>query len=384
MRLASVTRVLPTPDDPSQGIFVQNRLNAMRRIVPMTIVQPIPYFPALKPLPSWINERDDGHRRVPMFYVPRFFKSVDGVWLARAVEPVLEALHRANPLDAIDAHFGYPDAVGCAGIARRLDVPLFMTLRGVENEQLATRLIGRQLRDAMTDAAGCICVSHFLADLAIRHGVPEDKVTVIHNAVDRGLFRPCPATRTRADLGLPEDRPIVISVGHVVPRKRHHVLIEAMADPSLRAHDAMLLIVGSNKQDVAYAERLSALVRSSGLEGSVRFIGNRPPAEVGDYLRLADLFALLSAREGCCNSVLEALACGTRVVATDVGDNRYFVNESNGRLVPVDHSAAAASAIDEVLRATSARAAIAETLSVGDWDGVARRVVDYMTRVLDG
>ena len=108
-----------------------------------------------------------------MFYVPGVFKSFDGTWLARAVESTITALHRTKPLDAIDSHFGYPDGVGCVEVGRRLQVPVFVTLRGVENEQVQTRLIGSQLVSALNRAAGCICVSHFLAEMAVRHGVDE-------------------------------------------------------------------------------------------------------------------------------------------------------------------------------------------------------------------
>jgi teichuronic acid biosynthesis glycosyltransferase TuaC len=383
LRLVSVSRVLPSPSDPAHGIFVLNRLVAMSRLTDLTIVQPVPYFPFVKPLPDWGNLREDGLARVPMFYIPGVLKSLDGVWLSRAVASTISEFHRSKPFDAIDAHFGYPDGAGCVDVGARLDLPVFMTLRGVENEQLQTRRIGDQLRRALDASAGCICVSHSLAETAIRHGVDERKVTVIHNSVERGLFHAGAPTRSRRDLDLPADRPIVVSIGHLIPRKRHHLLIEAFANSKIRKQGAYLAILGSATPDPKYASGLRTMIREKGLEDSVRLIGNRPPSEIGDYLRVADAFALLSAREGCCNAVLESLACGVPVLACDVGDNKYFVNESNGRIVPVDHVKEATDGLDDMLTNSRwDRASVATTLPVGDWNNVAERVIEFMSSVV--
>ena len=225
LRLVSVSRVLPSPSDPAHGIFVLNRLVAMSRLTDLTMIQPVPYFPFVKSLPDWGNLRENGLARVPMFYLPGVFKSLDAAWLSRAVAATLAEFHRSKPFDAIDAHFGYPDGAGCVEIGAQLDLPVFITLRGVENEQLQTRRIGDQLRRALDASAGCICVSHSLAETAIRHGVDERKVTVIHNSVERSLFHAGPPARSRLDLELPVDRPVVISIGHLIPRKRHHPIV---------------------------------------------------------------------------------------------------------------------------------------------------------------
>lgn len=357
----------------------------MSRLTDLTMVQPVPYFPFIKSLPDWGALRENGLERVPMFYFPGILKSLDGVWLARAVQATIANLHRSQPFDAIDAHFGFPDGVGCIDVGRQLDVPVFVTLRGVENEQLQTRGIARKLLDALDASAGCICVSHFLAETAIRHGVDERKVVVIHNSVERNLFHPGAPVRSREDLKLPPDRPVIISIGHLIPRKRHHLLIEAFARSLARESGAYVAILGSPSPDPAYAESLRTLIRERGLEDSVRLVGARPPPEIGDYLRVADAFALLSAREGCCNAVLESLACGAPVLATDVGDNRYFVNEKNGAIVGVDQVDEAAHALDEILfRKNWDRARVAATLPVGDWNDVGARVVDYISGVLSG
>ena len=158
----------------------------------------------------------------------------------------------------------------------------------------------------------------------------------------------------RRALGVEDERTLVVSVGHLVSVKRYHVLIDGFSRFAARNPGALLVIVGASSFERTYPAELQGQVRRLGLEGRVRFTGNLAPAEVAQWLKAADLFALVSAREGCCNAVLEALAVGVPVVTTPVGDNARFVEpDRNGLIVPVDDPGAVATAIDRVVAATS-------------------------------
>jgi hypothetical protein len=85
LRVASVCRLLPTPDDPNGGVFVLNRLRALRKRTDLSIVQPVPFFPAIRPLPGWARARAAGEVEYsPMFYLPGVLKWLDGHWPASA------------------------------------------------------------------------------------------------------------------------------------------------------------------------------------------------------------------------------------------------------------------------------------------------------------
>jgi glycosyltransferase involved in cell wall biosynthesis len=231
-------------------------------------------------------------------------------------------------------------------------------------------------------------VSHSLQELALRKGIAANKIRVIHNAIDTSIFSFGERPEGRAGLGLEPDAKLVVAVGHLVQRKRHHVLIEAFARVRERWPEGQLVIIGARAGGDRYASELQALVDRLGLRNNVRFAGNLAPAEVATWLRAADVFALATAREGCCNAVLEALAVGTPVVTTDVGDNARFVtNEVNGRLVAVDDPAALAVALEASLdRRDWRREAIARRLhdQVGNWSDVAKRVLDFFRSSLEG
>src|SRR5262249_47031656 len=153
------------------------------------IIQQIPYLPLVKPVPQWASapSRMNGDvpiRQVPMFYVPGVLKSLDSFWLERAVQATLPRLHGTPPLDLIHAHFGYPEGVSCVRLARRLGVPVFITIRGFEAEYVHKKLIGPQLIGALRSATGIISVSHSLRELAVAHGVAPERIRVVHNAIN--------------------------------------------------------------------------------------------------------------------------------------------------------------------------------------------------------
>ncbi|HKU15947.1 MAG TPA: glycosyltransferase [Steroidobacteraceae bacterium] len=392
LHIVSVCRSLPNPDDPSGGVFVLNRLRAMAETARLHVVQPLPYLPVAKPLPSWGHEQqrtlqglDVTH--APMLYVPGIFKSADGHWLARSIHDFIARLHATDPIDLIDAHFGYPEGVGCAQVAGKLGIPTFITIRGFENEYVHKRGIGSQMVAAMRNATGCVSVSHSLRQLAVDHGVAPERVRVVHNAIDWNAFNFDTPQAARARLGLPREGRLVVSVGHLTARKRHHILVEAFAKVAGEMPGATLLIIGGKQFEADYPAQLTAQVQALGLADKVKFLGNTPPARVADWLRAADVFALATAREGCCNAVLEALAVGAPVVTTPVGDNAHFVRDGeNGFLAPVDDAAALAAALSRALSVEHwQRQQISAQLrqQVGGWNDVAQRVLQFFRERLE-
>lgn len=390
MRVLSVCRFLPDPTSPAAGGFVLSRLAAMAEQARVTILQPVPHFPVVRPLPAWA--RCDAHEAMgqhiehaPMFYFPGILKSLDGTWLERSVLGALRRLGGASAFDVVDAHFGYPDGVGCVRAATRVGLPAFVTIRGLEVDLFEKPRMRAQLVESLNRATGVVSVSYSLRDVAVRHGVGADRIRVIPNAVDRERFRPVGRTEARVALGLPADQRIVVAVGNLIELKRHHVLVESFA--RLREHvpDARLVIIGGAEAEPAYGERLQRMIAAAGLGDGVRLAGRLEPAQVARWLQAADVFALATSREGCCNSILEALACGLPVVTTPAGDNAQFVHDGeNGYLVPIDDPAATAAALEAALARRDWDAArISAGLQVGSWPQVARDVLGYFQERLD-
>lgn len=386
LQVASVSRVLPAPGNPSAGQFVARRLEGMARHAKLRMVQPIPYFPGIRPLPSWAREAahpiDAGDvEHAPMLYLPGVLKSLDGRWLSRSVSGAIRRMKAEGQIDVVDAHFAFPDGVGCVRVARRLGIPVFVTVRGVEVDQLQRRSLRRQIVTALGAATGVVSVSHTLRDILVNAGVDGSAIRVIPNAVDREMFRPGERCEARLRLGLPPDGRLVVSVGNLVELKRHDVLVEALARARQDVPDLMLAILGGGDAQRGYSARLEGLAARLGISDAVRIVGRVPASRVADWLQASNLFALATSREGCCNAVLEALACGIPVVTTPAGDNAHFVRDGvNGRLVPIDDAESLARALVETLRrVTWDPRSISATLAVGDWNTVGRQVIDFFT-----
>lgn len=359
----------------------------MARQADVSVVHPIPFFPGLRPLPDWavsnplVDLAGVTVEHAPMLYIPGMLKFLDAYWMARAISHRISRIDEHCKLDLIDAHFGYPEGAACMAVARRLGLPLFVTIRGFETEFVHRPIIGQHMLSALGYATGVVAVSHSLKAMVLAHGISEDKVCVINNAIDTKTFAYVDQSTVRMSMGIEAGRPLVVSVGHLIGRKRHHVLIEAFAQVAAKFPDARLVIIGGNTFEPGYPRQLNEAVNRLGLTGAVEFLGNRPPQEVAKWLGAADVFSLATAREGCCNAVLEALAVGVPVVTTPVGDNAAFVEPGvNGQLAPVDDVDATAAAITEALSCqTWRRSAISDSLHrrVGDWSTVADRVLRF-------
>jgi teichuronic acid biosynthesis glycosyltransferase TuaC len=174
---------------------------------------------------------------------------------------------------------------------------------------------------------------------------------VLRNGVDLALFAPQDRAAARQELGLDAAGPVVLSVGWLAPPKGLDLVIRATA----ALPDMILIIVGEGPEKAA----LQRLARDLHLGERVRFLGTMPQQQLPTVYNAADALVLASAREGFPNVVLEALACGTPVVATAVGGMPEIVRvPAAGRLVQERTPEAIAAALRDLLADPPARAAV--------------------------
>lgn len=384
LNVASISTLFPSAADPHRGVFVERRLNSLAEFANVRVVQPIPWFPVLRSKRRWGRcGAVAGHRlqliRQPMFYIPGVLKRLDSRWLERSILPILRRWRRELSIDLIDAHFGYPEGVGSVRAASQLGLPVFLTLRGNETKYLKMPSIGAQLVSALECSTGIVAVSQSLKAEIVASGISADKIAVIPNAVDTRTFQPGSQSLARNRLGLPTGRRFLISVGHLVYEKGHHLAIVALRRLRNRYPDLDLIIVGGAADESEYPDQLRVLAAELGLADAVRFVGIKPPNEIATWLQAADAFVLATYREGCCNAVLEALACGLPVVTTSVGDNSLYVKMPQyGCIVPVGYAGPLSHAIESVLSREWNRAEIAESISRrGGWSSVASQVARF-------
>ncbi len=389
VRLLVFSTVFPNTAQPHHGIFVRERMRGLPGLaeaVEVRVVAPAPWFPFVSGLRPGFRpevpreEVQDGVRVLhPRFLsIPGLAKSLDGVLLFLGSLPALIRLRKEFRFDAIDAHFVYPEGFAAVLLGKVFRVPVLVTLRGMLPLLAPFRLRRPQLRFALRKAARIVAVSRSLKEDAVRLGIDPDRVRVIENGIDPELFRPLDRKEARRSLGLPEDGPLLVSVGTLSPRKGFHLVMEAMT--RLRP-DLRFAIVGGDGAEGAMESELRALATRLGVEDRVIFAGPRGRAELASWYSAADLFVLASGHEGCPNVVLEALACGTPIVATPVGNVAELVTPDVG-IVAERKVSDLATAIDQALSRDWDRAAIRARIEPRTWTAVGREVMEEVRAAL--
>jgi len=386
MQVLSTTLCYPNPPSPAQGVFVQRRLREIAKIMPLSVVAPVPWFPGIAPVPFDLRSGECDSppvRFVRMFYLPGLFKRLDARFFAKALAEAIR--DGAGPVDLIDAHFEWPDGVGAFRAARRLGVPFVCTLRGKLVSQIEYPARRRMIREMLVGADALIAVSKSLADLACEVAGRALDVRVIPNGIDGEVFRwQSDRAAARAACGWQADARYVVSVGHLQELKGFHQLVGVWPEVRRRCGDVRLVLVGGSAGEPGYERRLRGQIDALPLEDVVTLAGRVEPARVAAMLNAADLFALASRSEGWCNAIAEALACGCPVVATDVGGNSEIMNDWGlGRLVPYGEPEALTERICVSLEETWDRARIAEYGGRRSWSEVAGECVEVFRSAME-
>jgi glycosyltransferase involved in cell wall biosynthesis len=365
INVLTFSTLYPNRETPYHGIFVENRLRRLLDSgeVASMVVAPVPWFPfenqifgryaTFARVPR--EERRHGiavlHPRYAL--VPKVGMSGAPFLMYRSLSNCCrEILKGRFRFDLIDAHYCYPDGVAAVLLGRNLGKPVIMTARGTDVNLIPEYGVPRRLvRWAAARAAGLITVSEALRQQLIELGVPGRRIQVLRNGVDLELFAPRERAAARRELGLDADGPIVLSVGWLAPLKGFGLVIRAAA----ALPNTVLLIVGEGPETTV----LQRLARDLSLGERVRFLGAMPQRRLATVYNAADVLVLASAREGLPNVLLEALACGTPVVATAVGGVPEIVcDRAAGRLVEERTPEAIAGALRDLLADPPARAAV--------------------------
>lgn len=339
MRILTFSTLFPNGQDPAHGIFVENRLRHLIKdtYVTSVVVAPVPFFPFSHSIfGRYADYKGVPHREMRdgiEVYHPRYLV-VPKVGMTLGPRSlfvsckslVAELMASHGPFDLIDAHYFYPDGVAAAMLAQAFDLPLVITSRGTDINLIPEYTRPRQqILEAATQAAHLITVCEALRTRLVELGVSADKVSTLRNGVDLDLFHVHGREDARAQLSL--TGPTLLSVGHLVERKGHHLVIEALG----QLPDCQLVIVGAGPE----RDALERLAMRLGFSGRVRFEGPVPHDRLQSYYVAADVLVLASSREGWPNVLLESMASGTPVVATDVwGSGEVVASSAAGLLAP--------------------------------------------------
>jgi len=321
LSVLTVSTLFPNPVQPSHGIFVETRLRKLVASgqVRSHVIAPIPWLPGflrygaygpLHRVPPHVERNGLSIEHPRYLVVPKVGMRLTPHTLYRAMRASLRRLLDAgHEFDIIDAHYFYPDGVAAVWLGEEFGLPVVVTSRGTDISLIPQYPGPRRLIcEAAARADGLITVCQALKDGLVELGVEPNRVTVLRNGVDLELFHPMDREAARKELGL--SRRTLASVGHLVERKGHHHVIAALAE--LPQTD--LLIAGGGEE----LDNLKRLAEAKGVSDRVRFLGVLDQKHLARLYNAVDALVLASSREGWANVLLEAMACGTPVVASAV------------------------------------------------------------------
>jgi glycosyltransferase involved in cell wall biosynthesis len=178
-----------------------------------------------------------------------------------------------------------------------------------------------------------IAVSYATKNEMVAAGIPPERISVIHNAIDTDVWSPCYATSAlKEELGIGHTCPVIGYVGRIMPEKDLETWLRAAALVAQRFPEAQFVLVGEGRDGVTLGQ-LQRLALELGIAERVYFPGYR--AQLLPVYGSFDLFVLSSRREGLPNSILEAMAVGLPVVTTDVaGTSELVLDGQTGFVVP--------------------------------------------------
>lgn len=321
MKILTFTTLFPNSVQNHHGIFTETTLKhqlATEKIC-ATVVAPVPWFPSKNPrfgrygafatIPH-LERRIGVDVHHPRYFLPpKVGMHIAPFLLAKAALPVMKKIAAGDGFDVIDAHYFYPDGVAAVLLGMYLNRPVVVSALGTDINLIPKFPLARSMiKWAGAHTSSMITVCDALKREMVELGMNGDKIHPLRNGVDLELFYPVAKEEARAALHI--DGFTMLSVGHLDPRKGHDRTIAALR----YLPDVSLIIVGGGTDQA----KLQQLAVREGVKERVRFVPPISQSQLRSYYGACDALVLASSREGWANVLLEAMACGTPVVASNV------------------------------------------------------------------
>ncbi|MGE7664313.1 glycosyltransferase [Ureibacillus composti] len=321
-----ISNMYPSKDHLSYGIFVKNQVEQLRQNGVQSVLA-VNANPAtgkanvLKKYASW-----------GMQVLSAFRKNKKDIGLTHS-------------------HYVFPSGMFSYLLKKRHNVPYIVTAHGGDINKMAKKSarIKGYTEKILQNADHVIAVGEELASDIVRDfRVSSDKISVMSMGIDRTVFhQPASKNEVAKKLGMDKQKVNFLFVGNIIQEKGVEELINAFLQlEQAQPNKAALYCVGSTK-DVSFSTRMKDLAEGS---TNVHFIEPMPQKRLSEYFQAANVFILPSYIEGLGLVALEALACGTPVIASDVGGLHYMLQEQAGILVPPKSTEALYAEMEKVVQ----------------------------------
>lgn len=388
MRVLAITKVFPNAVAPLDEPHIRQQYAALARHCEVEVLATIPWFPGLGLLGRWsyagriagapAREVIDGlevhHPR--FLQIPKIGLPLSGAFYAASLLPAVA--RRRKRFDVILATWAYPDGVAAVALGKLLGLPVVVEVIGSDINVVAERPAARKnLQLVLPYADRVVAVSRQLGHGVAALGVDRERIDIVPTGVNREIFRPGDRAAARRELGLAPSGKLLLYLGRIDRAKGVFELVEAFSKLSATHRQWRLAIVGADETGGKLAEAARAL------GDAVILPGQQPITAIPQWLAACDTLTLPSWAEGTPNVILEALACGRRVVATDVGGiPDVIVSAEQGELVRPRDVDGLAAALGRALQASYDPERVSRSEGVLDWNASAQRLCASLERAL--
>lgn len=340
MKLLLITATYPTPTRPHQGAFNHGLIQALAERHSVRVIAPVPWIQKLshwnKPwsAPTSLSTKANSLQVFhPTFrYPPRILRRWHDIFLWRSIAGLIEQ-QRQWRADIVLGYWLHPDGAVAVRAARLLNVPCVLMSGGSDLRLLAAvEPLRTAIAEVLLSADRIVVVSNELAHHAHRLGVPDGRLDVIYRGVDQDCFRPLDAAAARKRCKLDRSDVVILWVGRMEEVKNPQLFVRAATAWRERWGNrfrAVMIGDGSARSSVA------RLCTQLGLGECIEMISSVSQPQLAHYYNAANAVVLTSHSEGIPNVLLEAMACGTPFVATNVGGVPEIAEAGIDRLVPV-------------------------------------------------
>tara|TARA_R110000772_G_scaffold34729_1_gene84160 strand:- start:841 stop:1977 length:1137 start_codon:yes stop_codon:yes gene_type:complete len=306
--LVILTNLYPLPWEPNRATFNRQQFAQLDDHFDKSVLVPIAF-------PDWFAHRKEINqtenlRYVPYFYLPKFGRRFYSVMMFASI--MLHSglwLMRKKPKKIL-ASWAFPEAVAASWISKLFNADFYFKVHGSDinlHGKIPAR--AKQIVAASKRAVGILSVSQALADEMITMGIDKEKIRVIYNGVDHQKFQVQHAIANKK----PND--YILYVGNLKKEKGVIELIKGFAEISEKYPELKLLYAGPG----ILRSELANQAKNLAISNKVILLGGVDHNQLPELISQARVLALPSYNEGVPNVVLEAMASGTPVLATNVG-----------------------------------------------------------------
>ncbi len=369
LKVAVVTNYFPFSTQPWNGHSAYQTLRLVAKRADVQVFYPEAVYPKFM-MPAnakgafdrtW-SPPDVKASYIPYPAIPVLTRPFNGFTAAKRLLPHVTAF---DP-DIVLNYTVYPYGLAAIRIARALGIPAVLTAIGSDLNRMADPISAALTRSTLRKADFVTTVSHHLCTTARRCGAPPGSTRTKLNGCDTSVFHPRDRQAAREELGLDQDKKIIVYVGRLDLRKGLIELVEAVANLRATRSDLQCYLIG----DGADKGAIEAAIEKHNVGDIVMVKPSCLSPKIAVWMAASDLVTLPSYAEGCPNVVIEAMSAGRPVVASKVGGIPELMNETCGRLVKVRDVPALTTGLAEVLDTTWDADAIAAKYS-RSWQNVA-------------